>query len=73
MERDGDRQEKMEELCSIGQRPQRAVVPVEEEEEEEQEEEEDDDDDDDDDEDSTSSKLQLDHSELQNKTSFSSL
>jgi hypothetical protein len=37
MERVGDRLEKMEGSCSTGQRPQRAVVPVEEEEEEEEE------------------------------------
>jgi hypothetical protein len=35
MERVGDRQEKMEESCSTGQSPQRAVLPIEEEEEEE--------------------------------------
>jgi hypothetical protein len=34
MERDGDREEKMEESCSTGQSPQWAVMPVEEEEEE---------------------------------------
>ena len=39
MERVGDRQEKMEGHCSIGQSPQWAVVPMEEEEEEEKEEE----------------------------------
>jgi hypothetical protein len=32
MERDGDRQEKMEGSCSTGQSPQWAAVPVEEEE-----------------------------------------
>jgi hypothetical protein len=31
MERIGDRWEKMEEYCSTGQSPQRAVMPVEEE------------------------------------------
>jgi hypothetical protein len=35
MERVGDRWETMEGYCSTGQRPQRAVVPMEEEEEEE--------------------------------------
>jgi hypothetical protein len=54
MERFGDRYEKMEGYCSVGQNPQQAVVPVEEEV-------------------WTSSKLQLDHSELQYKTSVSSL
>ena len=32
MERDGDRQGKMERYCSTGQNPQRAVVPMDEEE-----------------------------------------
>jgi hypothetical protein len=40
MEKDSDRQKKMEGHCSIGQSSQRAVVPVEEEEDEEEEEEE---------------------------------
>jgi hypothetical protein len=40
MERVGGRLEKMEKLCSTGQSPQWAVVPVEEEEEEKEEEEE---------------------------------
>ena len=35
MERVGDGQKKIEGYCSTGQRPQRAVVPMEEEEEEE--------------------------------------
>ena len=35
MERIGDGQDKMEEHCSTGQSPQRAVAPTEEEEEEE--------------------------------------
>jgi hypothetical protein len=38
MERDGDRQEKMEGHCSTVQNPQRAVVPMEEEEEEDDDE-----------------------------------
>ena len=38
MERVGGRQKKMEGYCSTGQRPQWAVVPMEEEEEEEEEE-----------------------------------